>query len=476
MQAQIGSPQNGTVGTAFDALAKAGMTLANEYMYYASWNLIGDTLRVNYSDGAYQLFTGVALANPGAQSGTATATGYQFVKNGFVSVAQTGLRTLHYDVSSGGDLSFYTTGGTVAAAKMTTLLPSYSAGYNAVLGNVSLGFEGKLVSTSSNFTSGTVTAVTSTADKFIASSVIRGHFELSGNPITIGQGLSKSAVSGTLESYQTNYRDGSYVTIDGLSAQITSSQVIDEAMLGNAAYFSGDDTFDVSMPNNLYRQVLLASGAGNDTLVISGGGGKLHVDTGAGNDIIRVGSGSHQIQGGAGLDTLIYGAAKSAMSMAKVGGSTVVTGASGTDTLNGVERIHFADGAMAFDIDGNGGKAYRLYQAAFDRKPDAAGLGYWISALDQQANLRDVADSFIRSKEFAGLYGANPTNDAFVAQLYTNVLHRPYEQAGYDYWLGVLNLGESRATVLANFSEGAENQAQVLGSIQHGFAYTPFGV
>jgi len=38
----------------------------------------------------------------------------------------------------------------------------------------------------------------------------------------------------------------------------------------------------------------------------------------------------------------------------------------------------------------------------------------------------------------------------------------------------VLNKGEARAAVLANFSEGAENQAQVLGSIQNGFEFTPF--
>lgn len=475
IRTQNGTPQNGSIGTVFDAIAKASSTLSNEYMYYTSWSLVGSTLRLNYGDGAYQIFTGVTLANPDAQSGTATATGLQFVKDGVISVAQAGLRTLQYEVSNSGDLSFYTTGNTTSAAKLTTLLPSYSAGYNAMLGNVSLGFEGHLVSTSSNATSGTVTAITTTADKYISSGAIHGHFDVSGNPTTIGQGLSKSSVSGTLESFYTDYRDGSHINVQGWSAQITSSQLIDEAMLGNAAYFGGDDAFDVSMPNALYGQVLLASGAGNDTLAIAGGGGKLHVDAGTGNDVIRVISGSHQIQGGAGTDTLIYGAAKSSYSLAKTDGGMTVTGSGTTDTVSGIERIHFADSAMAFDIDGNGGQAYRLYQAAFDRKPDSVGLGYWMAALDKQTSLRDVADSFIRSKEFVDLYGANPTNEAFVARLYNNVLHRAYEQEGYDYWVNVLSHGESRAAVLANFSEGAENQAQVLGVIQNGFEFTPFG-
>jgi hypothetical protein len=35
--------------------------------------------------------------------------------------------------------------------------------------------------------------------------------------------------------------------------------------------------------------------------------------------------------------------------------------------------------AVALDVDGAAGQAYRLYQAAFDRAPDKNGLGYWIN-------------------------------------------------------------------------------------------------
>jgi serralysin len=61
-----------------------------------------------------------------------------------------------------------------------------------------------------------------------------------------------------------------------------------------------------------------------------------------------------------------------------------------------------------------------------------------------------------------------------VGALYANVLHRPAEGAGYDFWLNALHTA-SRADVLANFSESGENQAQVIGRIQNGIDYLHWG-
>src|SRR5690349_10369696 len=49
-------------------------------------------------------------------------------------------------------------------------------------------------------------------------------------------------------------------------------------------------------------------------------------------------------------------------------------------TYNGVELIKFVDLYTSFDIAGPYGQVYRLYQAAFNRKPDLGGLGFWIMA------------------------------------------------------------------------------------------------
>ncbi|HWS74042.1 MAG TPA: DUF4214 domain-containing protein, partial [Quisquiliibacterium sp.] len=93
----------------------------------------------------------------------------------------------------------------------------------------------------------------------------------------------------------------------------------------------------------------------------------------------------------------------------------------------------------------NTGKAYRLYQAAFARTTDLEGVGYWVSLLDAGAKLFDVATGLLGSAEFQAAYGVNPSNETYVAALYQNVLGRPPDQAGYDYWNSVLNPGYSRS-------------------------------
>jgi hypothetical protein len=142
-----------------------------------------------------------------------------------------------------------------------------------------------------------------------------------------------------------------------------------------------------------------------------------------------------------------------------------------------VDRIHFLDRALALDLDGNAGQAYRLYQAAFDRTPDAEGLGYWIVSLDMgQGDLTWVAHNFILSDEFRAMYGdpSTVTNDAFLSLIYQNVLNREPDGAGYKYWIDSLNEGFAREKVLASFSESVENQQNVAADISHGVEFVPW--
>ncbi len=142
-------------------------------------------------------------------------------------------------------------------------------------------------------------------------------------------------------------------------------------------------------------------------------------------------------------------------------------------TLVDVERLEFADKSYALDIGGAGGQVYRLYQAAFDRKPDESGVGYWLGQMDRGASLAQVAEQFLQSAEFDLLYGVGPSDEAFVAALYDNVLHRAPDQAGFDYWVNTVKATGDRIGMLVQFSESGENVAQVVGSIGNGFAYYP---
>ncbi|OON63748.1 hypothetical protein B0920_10460 [Massilia sp. KIM] len=192
----------------------------------------------------------------------------------------------------------------------------------------------------------------------------------------------------------------------------------------------------------------------------------------------KAAAGDHKIDGLGGIDSISYGGARSMFAITREAGAAIVSdrkGGSGSDTLVNVERVHFSDVSVALDIEGVAGQAYRLYQAAFDRAPDKAGMGYWIKMMDGGASLESVAAGFAASKEFADLYGADASDARFVELLYQNVLHRQLDVPGRDYWLGALEQGQGRQQVLAFFSESGENQTQVIGAIQHGIEFTPWG-
>jgi serralysin len=215
---------------------------------------------------------------------------------------------------------------------------------------------------------------------------------------------------------------------------------------------------------------------GND--VLSGLAGDDRLDGGDGNDVLAGGAGNDSLVGGAGLDQASYASARANYIIAKTADGFAVTdstGGEGTDMLTGVERLQFGDNiAVGFDVDGNGGKVYRLYQAAFDRQPDPVGIGFWITQTDRGIGMVDIAAGFMSNAEFITLYGADPSADQFVGRLYDNVLHRAPDPTGYDFWVGAVKAGVPRAEVLAALAESDENQAQVIGSIQNGFEFTPY--
>jgi hypothetical protein len=101
----------------------------------------------------------------------------------------------------------------------------------------------------------------------------------------------------------------------------------------------------------------------------------------------------------------------------------------------------------------------RLYVAYFRRASDPSGLSYWVSQLAQGSSLVGVSDAFAGSSEFQSLYG-NLGNRDFVRLVYVNVLGREPDQAGYNYWVGLMNRGLPRGQVMIGFSESQEFRAR----------------
>jgi hypothetical protein len=226
----------------------------------------------------------------------------------------------------------------------------------------------------------------------------------------------------------------------------------------------------------------------DDVIVITEVEGKSIVVTGAGDDVVTAsvlddiligGAGFDELDGGVGLDRAVFTGALSDYQISKSTEEISITDnqvtRDGSDSLRNVERLSFSDSALAFDIDPNqtAGSVYMLYQATFNRTPDAEGIGYWISQVDNGADItQDVAAFFTTSDEFVTKYGANPTNASYVDNLYLNVLGRSGESGGVAYWNQELNAGRvTKAYVLEQFATLAEGAQLVAPAIANGIAY-----
>ena len=252
--------------------------------------------------------------------------------------------------------------------------------------------------------------------------------------------------------------------------------------LANDPYFVGVFSLPVETGKGLsFSAINVFEGTvyANTALATKALPGPTAITATARNDVIAQNASSNAIDGGAGRDKVVYTKAAAGYQVSlKDGVATVrdLSGADGTDTLVNVERVQFGDVSIALDVNATAGQAYRVYQAAFARTPDLGGLGYWIGQMDNGIPLHAVAAGFVDSKEFRDVYGVAPGNREIVEKFYENVLRRPGEKAGIDFWTAVLDNKQATVSeVLVGFSEGHENQAALVGVMANGVAYTPYG-
>lgn len=198
-----------------------------------------------------------------------------------------------------------------------------------------------------------------------------------------------------------------------------------------------------------------------------------------GNDTIVASALDDTLDGGSGIDTSVYSGIRTQYSIS-IGPLTSlivdnIIDRDGTDSLINIERLQFSDTNVALDIEGTAGQAYRIYEAVLGRAPDLEGLGYWINDMDNGVSLTTIAQGFIASPEFQGKYGTNPSYETYLNLLYQNILGRAPDEEGLSYWLTNMQNGiDTPAVVLASFSEGYENTANVAPDIANGIYYTPW--
>jgi hypothetical protein len=198
---------------------------------------------------------------------------------------------------------------------------------------------------------------------------------------------------------------------------------------------------------------------GNDAL--RGLRGDDTLDGGEGDDTLDGGAGNDTLIGGAGTDTALYaGLSRQYVLVGNPLEHATLWGPNDGDTLTGIERLDFFDGVRNSDgswtADAVVSSVSRLYFGAFNRPPDAPGLGNWVNLLNAgQTTLAQVADGFTGSAEFLARYGSLDDTQ-FVNQLYHNILGRDADPGGLANWLAFLSQGHTRGETLVGFTESQE--------------------
>lgn len=224
-------------------------------------------------------------------------------------------------------------------------------------------------------------------------------------------------------------------------------------------------------------------GSGNDTLIGNSVANRLQ-----GN------GGSNSLDGGSGIDTAVYTGNFSAYSLSATSSGYTVTLKSDTsqkDTLTNIERLSFADGTMALNVNSLAEDAtqaqyvqlaQKFYVAYFGRPADANGLANMVSQLSAagapttadgivvayQTNtaIKQLVDSFGNSVESGVLYKGASNHD-FVVSIFVHLLGRtPPEGAGLNFWISALDNGSvPRSLTAMNIVGAAEANTSDQGKI-----------
>lgn len=221
--------------------------------------------------------------------------------------------------------------------------------------------------------------------------------------------------------------------------------------------------------------LLIVGQSGTDNLV--GGAGDDTIDGMGGDDLLRGNAGNDQLDGGLGIDTAQYSGFQNSYSIVVDGFGTTIadrrSDGDGIDELSNIEVIEFGIGEP-LSLQQFGGTAdlaaqdfeafIELYIAYFNRAPDAVGLNFWGTAFANGVSLEQMADMFMFQIETRETYPPETSNVGFATTVYLNVLGRTPDQAGFDFWVDMLNRSEETGVTRDLFI------LEVLRGVQDGSA------
>jgi Ca2+-binding RTX toxin-like protein len=196
------------------------------------------------------------------------------------------------------------------------------------------------------------------------------------------------------------------------------------------------------------------------------------------NDTIKGAPGIDFFDGGLGQDTVVYSGPQERYTINKTGNRYVVsepTGSDDTDYLVNIERLQFANGKVALDVEnGNAGEAAKLIGALLGPTyvKDKALAGIVINLLDQKYSSDTIAKLGIATPMFLGMAGSNSNTD-FVKQVFTNVVGRAPTPSESSTYVNMLDAGTSQSALALIAAHTDLNAARIdlVGLIQHGLEF-----
>lgn len=196
---------------------------------------------------------------------------------------------------------------------------------------------------------------------------------------------------------------------------------------------------------------------------------------GAGDDRLRGGGGDDVLDGGEGIDTAQYTGARAGYALTPLANGWAVAdqrGSEGRDVLHGVERLQFADGRLALDLDAHAGDVARILGVVFgpasvhETAYVGIGLGLRDGGMGYEALMQLALDARL---------GPDASHAAVVTLLYTNLVGSAPGADALALYTSLLDDGSySPATLAMLAAEQDLNLANIdlAGLVQTGLAYS----
>ena len=144
-----------------------------------------------------------------------------------------------------------------------------------------------------------------------------------------------------------------------------------------------------------------------------------------------------------------------------------------TDTLYGVQRLHFTDASVAYDLGAtqSAGQAAELIGAAYgiSSLSDMTLVGKTIALFDGGSSMQLAAQTLLNGLSFA-------SDSAFVSTVWQNLVGTPIDSANLALFTSDIATGAiSRAALLALAAQTVANQNHIdlVGLALHGLDYLP---